>query len=189
MCSVYTRRPAVGDGFLLRTFARASALHIGAAAAAAALRDDLVDGGHVDRAAFDESYAAARLTPGTNLLALYTALGYELSGWRGAVLALAAGTLVPGAIVIAITAAYVEHVSNAFVALAMRGARAGALAVLLWAVVRLIRPVLVEQPARGGALAVGVLVLSFTGVLAPLWIVLLAGAFGAAGFRQGPPRV
>jgi hypothetical protein len=57
------RRP-----FPLVEFIRASSLHVGAAAAAAALRD-LVDSGRLPSGAFAEAYAVARVTPGTNLLA------------------------------------------------------------------------------------------------------------------------
>ena len=71
------RRP-----FPLDAFVRASSLHVGAAAAAAALRRDLVDKGRLPASAFDEAYAVARVTPGTNLLAMYALLG-ELEG-RGA---------------------------------------------------------------------------------------------------------
>ena len=76
--SVHTQRPA-GRPFPLLEFIRASSLHVGAAAAAAALRRDLVDTGRLPSASFDEAYAVARLTPGTNLLAMYTLLGEKLS--------------------------------------------------------------------------------------------------------------
>ena len=55
----------------LTSFLRASSLHVGAAAAAASLRHDLIDDGSVAPADFDAAFAVARLTPGTNLLALY----------------------------------------------------------------------------------------------------------------------
>jgi|KBSMisStandDraft_5_1062788.scaffolds.fasta_scaffold661399_3 chromate transport protein ChrA len=72
MSSVY-RQPF--DQFPLSSFLRASGLHVGAAAAAAALRRDLVEGNAVTGPEFDEAYAIARLTPGTNLLAVYVLLG------------------------------------------------------------------------------------------------------------------
>jgi hypothetical protein len=61
--------------FPLVEFIRASSLHVGAVAAAAALRRDLVDSGRLPSGAFDEAYAVARLTPGTNLLAMYVYIG------------------------------------------------------------------------------------------------------------------
>ena len=62
--------------FPLAEFIRASSLHVGAAAAAAALRRDLVETGRLPSAAFDEAYAVARVTPGTNLLAMYALLRF-----------------------------------------------------------------------------------------------------------------
>ena len=59
-----TRRP-----FPLLEFVRASSLHVGAAAAR-------LPGG-----AF-EAYAVARVTPGTNLLAMYTLLGERFAASR-----------------------------------------------------------------------------------------------------------
>ncbi len=54
-----TRRPVP-----LLEFVRASSLHVGAAAAAAALRKDLVETGRLSSGAFDEAYAVARVMPG-----------------------------------------------------------------------------------------------------------------------------
>ena len=70
-------------------FVRASVGHIGAAAATASLRHDLVERGSFDPGEFDTAYAVARITPGTNLLALYYLLGHRLGGWRTAFSALA----------------------------------------------------------------------------------------------------
>ena len=72
--SVAARSPE-GASFPVGAFVRASSLHVGAAAAAAALRRDLVDKGRLPASAFDEAYAVARVTPGTNLLAMYALLG------------------------------------------------------------------------------------------------------------------
>ena len=92
--SVAARSPEQ-PSFPLEAFVRASSLHVGAAAAAAALRRDLVDEGRLSASAFDEAYAVARVTPGTNLLAMYMLLGERFAGWRGALTALTVGTLVP----------------------------------------------------------------------------------------------
>ena len=88
--------------FPFGAFVRASSLHVGAAAAAAALRRDLVDQGRLSASAFDEAYAVARVTPGTNLLAMYTLLGERFAGWRGALTALTVGALVPALIAVAL---------------------------------------------------------------------------------------
>ena len=95
--------------FPFGAFVRASSLHVGAAAAAAALRRDLVEQGRLSASAFDEAYAVARVTPGTNLLAMYTLLGERFAGWRGALTALTVGALVPALIAVALGAAYVGY--------------------------------------------------------------------------------
>jgi chromate transport protein ChrA len=63
--------------FLLGPFLRASTLHIGAAAATASLREELVRAGRVTPREIDGAYAVSRLTPGTNLLALYAVIGID----------------------------------------------------------------------------------------------------------------
>jgi chromate transporter len=176
----------VSDALLARAFIRASSLHIGAAAAAASLRSDLVDGGYIDSAAFNEAYAVARLTPGTNLLAMYALLGYRLRGQRGAALALSIGALVPALIALVIAVVYVSRAADPLVVHAMQGARAGALAVLMWAVVRLIEPPIREQRSGGVALAVAVFSVALTGFVPQFWLLLLGGVAGAVFFRGTP---
>jgi chromate transporter len=116
--------------FPVEAFVRASSLHVGAAAAAAALRRDLVDTGRLPASAFDEAYAVARITPGTNLPATYTLLGERFAGWRGALIALTVGALIPAIIAVALGAAYVVYAGHPLTQAMMQGARAGALAVL-----------------------------------------------------------
>jgi hypothetical protein len=86
---------------------------------------DLVDNGPLPSSAFDEAYAVARLTPGTNLLAMYTLLGERFAGWKGALSALAVGTLVPATVAVGLGAGYVAYVEHPLASRAMQGARAG----------------------------------------------------------------
>jgi chromate transporter len=161
-------------------FIRASSLHVGAAAAAAALRRDLVDTGRLPGTVFDEAYAVARVTPGTNLLAMYTLLGERFAGWRGALLALAVGALVPAIVAVTLGAAYVGYADHPLAREAMQGARAGALAVFAWAVVRLLRPQLQQHRGRGIALALATLAITLTLPVPSFVVLLVAGGFGAA---------
>ena len=80
--------------------------HVGAGATAAALRDRLHAHGLVTTSEFDTDFAAARLTPGTNLIALFAALGYRVAGVRGAVGAVTVGMLPAAAISVLVGAAY-----------------------------------------------------------------------------------
>ena len=174
------RRP-----FPLEAFVRASSLHVGAAAAAAALRRDLVDKGRLPASAFDEAYAVARLTPGTNLLAMYTLLGERFGGWSGALMpALTVGALIPALIAVALGAAYLRLAGHPLAEGVMQGARAGALAVFAWAIVRLGRPQLQQHRRRGVALALTTLVMMWL-VPIPQFVILIvaAGGLGAAFMR------
>lgn len=65
----------------LGAFVRASSLHIGAAAATVSLREELVRDHGLTPEDVDAAYAVSRVTPGTNLLALYALLGHRLGGW------------------------------------------------------------------------------------------------------------
>jgi chromate transporter len=170
----------------LGSFIRASSLHVGAAAATAALRRDLVDNGRLASTAFDEAYAVARLTPGTNLLAMYALLGERYAGWRGALSALAVGTLTPSVVAVALAAAYVAYPQNSLAHEAMQGARAGALAVFAWAIVRLVRPQLQQHRQRGILLAIATLVMTLALPIPQFVVLLIAGGIGAAFLRGAP---
>lgn len=175
MSRVYLSRLRVA----LPLFIRASSLHIGAAAAAVSLRAELVPRGLVSDDDFSRCFAIARLTPGTNLLALYAALGYRIASWSGAAAAVAVGTAVPATITAVVAVVYSMNVGNPFVARFMQGAKAGALAVLIWGVVRLAWPVVARHRIRGVAIAMGALALALSGALSPFVILLVAGVIGA----------
>ena len=186
MPKVYPPSMPARARFPLTFFLRASGLHVGAAAAAASLRRDLAEEGFVTNSEFDEAYAVARITPGTNLLAMYTLLGQRLAGWRGAILALSAGAIIPAAISGFMAAVYVWNAGDPLAAKAMQGARAGALAVLLWAAIKLLRPQLTQQRVRGAILALAILTGTLALPLPPLGLLLVAGAVGAVVLRREP---
>ncbi len=158
---------------------RSSGLTVGAVGAAAALRREVVDTGLIDAHPFDEAFAVSRLTPGTNLLAFYVLLGRHIAGWRGALQALLLGTLIPSVIVCALAAAYAHVADSPLAAHAMRGARAGALAVLLWAAVQLVRPQLARHPVTGTLLGCAALVATVAFSAPPVVTLLIGGVVGA----------
>ena len=163
---------------VLPAFIRAASLHIGAAAAAVSLRRDLVETRVVSPDDFSRCFAIARLTPGTNLLAFYVALGYRIAGWLGASTALFVGTIAPAAFTAAIAMRYVINSSNPLVSRFMDGAKAGALAVLVWGVVRLVWPVLQQYRGRGIAVVLGALALGISGALSPFFVLVIAAVIG-----------
>jgi chromate transporter len=74
-------------------------------------------------------YALGRLTPGTNVLAFCTGIGWLLRGLAGALVALLAASIPCTIIVIAITALFREWQGNAIAQAAIHGAVAAAVAI------------------------------------------------------------
>ena len=78
---------------------------------------------------FSLCFALARLTPGTNLLAFCTGVGWLLRGISGAMLALLAASI-PGAIIVVIATALFSHwQDNHWAQAAIHGAIAAAVAI------------------------------------------------------------
>ena len=167
---------------VLPAFVRASVLHIGAAAATAALRHDLVASHRVDPHEIDGAYAVSRLTPGTNLLALYALLGHRLGSWKLALQTVAVGALIPASVAVLIAILYTESTSS-LVAAMMAGARAGGVAVFLGAAVRLMRPQVSNRPRIATALAAGTFLVGWMSPIGPFAVLLIAGGIGAVVLR------
>ena len=185
MPEVYCQSTDAPQGFPWASFIRASTLHIGAAAAAVSLRREMVDEGGAPPSVFNQAFAVSRLTPGRNLLALYVLLGRHVAGWRGALQALAVGTLIPSIIACGAAAVHSHYAAYPLAAAGMRGARAGAWAVLLWAAVRLIRPQLAQHAIRGVLLGLGALIVGLALPVPPVVVLLVGGGLGAGLLRDG----
>jgi chromate transporter len=78
---------------------------------------------------FTLCFALGRLTPGTNVLAFCTGIGWVLRGLPGALVALLAASIPCTLIVIAITALFREWQGNAVAQAAIHGAVAAAVAI------------------------------------------------------------
>lgn len=174
--------PPRPTGRPLLVFARASAFHIGAAAATVALRNELSRDGRLAADEVDTAYAVSRLAPGTNLLAMFAQLGHRLGGWPLAVQAVVVGAIIPAAIALAVAVLYV-HGSVLSHAL-MSGARAGGLAILLGSALRLLQPHIAAEPLRASVLAALIAVAAWTGALNGFALLLLGGAAGALLLRR-----
>jgi chromate transporter len=105
-------------------FARDSNLTFGGGTATAeTLRREVVARrGWVLDSDFRLAYAASRLTPGTNLLAICAALGSRIRGLEGALIALLASSIPSAAIVAMMMAGYQDVAQYPGVANAARGA-------------------------------------------------------------------
>jgi chromate transport protein ChrA len=78
---------------------------------------------------------------------------------------------------------YVVNSGNALVSRFMDGAKAGALAVLVWGVVRLVWPILQQYRSRGIGLAVAALALGISGALSPFFVLVIAAVVGVFFLR------
>lgn len=78
---------------------------------------------------FTLCFGLARLTPGTNLLAFCTGVGWVLRGMPGAVVALVAGSIPCTIIVVVATALFSQWQDNQWVQAAIHGATAAAVAI------------------------------------------------------------
>lgn len=127
----------------------------GGSATAETLRRELVvRRGWLSEGHFRLAYAASRLTPATNLLAICTGLGSQLRGIRGAAVALLAASI-PSAVVVAMLMAFYAQARSGGVAAATRGAVAVSVALLLSSVWSLARPHVGVSPIRSLLLVVG----------------------------------
>lgn len=115
---------------LLSLMIRTSIVHVGAAASAAALREELSREGLVAEDSFDTIFAAARLTPGTNLIALFAGLGHHVAGVRGALAAVLFGLAPAAAISLLALWVYLRLAGRPQTAGAVGAASAAAIAVL-----------------------------------------------------------
>lgn len=102
----------------------------GGSATTAVLHHELLEKRHwLNDDRFTLCYALGRLTPGTNLLAFCTGVGWLLLGFSGAIVALLAAS-VPCAIVVTVLTALFSHwQENTFAQAAIHGAVAAAVAI------------------------------------------------------------
>lgn len=102
----------------------------GGSATTAVLHRELVAKRHwLDDDRFALSFALARLTPGTNLLAFCTGVGWLLRRWPGALVALLAASIPCALIVIVLTALFSHWQDNGIAQTALHGAVAAAVAI------------------------------------------------------------
>lgn len=171
-------------GDLARVMLRAATLTFGGGnPTTAALQREMVERRHwLSGTDFALAYTLSRITPGTNLFACCSALGYLVRGWPGAIVCLLIAS-VPSSILTALLAAVMERLLDWPAAVAMmHGAIAVAIGLSLGSLFTLAQPYLTSAPLlRGLAFIAGGLALGY--LVSPVW-VLVAGA--AAGyFWQG----
>ena len=163
--------------------AHESLRNVSGSAAAAAIQERLATEGLLPRHLFQIAYAAARLTPGTNLLALYTALGHAVGGWRGAVAGLAAGSVPSAACAIGIAWAYERMAGAPAVDAGLEAASIAGVAAVAWAAYTLARPIVLDHRVRAGTLLAALLLFTLLAPVPPLAVILAGGVAGAILLR------
>lgn len=151
----------------------------GGSATVAVLQAELVDRKQwVDRKSFSLSFGLARLTPGTNLLSFGAGIGWLLGGLRGAIVVLLAGSIPCSLVALLVTALYESWSHNRFVEVALRGALASAVGVMVATGWTLLRPFWKEVTlVRVAVFTGGALALALTGVT-PIRVLFLAALTG-----------
>jgi chromate transport protein ChrA len=175
-----TAAPRVAQ--IAQVFARYANFTLGGGSATIAVlhRELLQKRGWVDTDAFNLSFALARLTPGTNLLAFCTAIGWLLRGWPGAVAALLAASVPCTLLVVAATGLLEYWQGNPGVAVALQGAVAAAVAITVKTCWTLVHPYF-QGHARWRVLWVGGTAFLMYVVLglSAIEVLLLAAVIGA----------
>jgi len=152
----------------------------GGSATISVLHQEIVSKRHwISEEIFALCYALSRMTPGTNLLAFETGIGWIVRGWLGAVISLAAGSLPCSAMAVLVTFAYESFSQNILVSRAIRGALAATVGLIIVTAIQLLRPHLSKQQF---VWPIAVALISFVMVsklrMAPLLVLGIAAALG-----------
>jgi chromate transporter len=137
---------------------------------------------------FTLCFALGRLTPGTNLLAFCTGVGWLLRGMAGAVVALFAASIPSAIMVVVLTALFSRWQENQFAQSAIRGAIAAAVAITVktcWTI---------TKPHFKGRERLRVILVGAAAFLLYAWagipaieVLLLAGALGVLWPAEAHP--
>lgn len=135
--------------------------------------------GWLARPRFRLAYALSRLTPGTNMFAFCTALGWQMRGVPGALVALTGASVPCSAVTIAITILLDRWQDSPIGSVAIQIAAAVALGLVAASCWPLIRPHMGRRSwPRTALLLTGAVALQIAGV-PPLRVLVAAGVIGA----------
>jgi chromate transporter len=166
---------------IANTFFRVGNVTFGSGAAATVLlRQEIVEErGWLGKHQFALCYALARVTPGTNLFALFSAAAWYLRGWPGAIVAIVASSLPASIVVILLTLAYLAIYTSRLGQAAIIGAMAAVVGTIIAGAWLLIQPdALSRNWLRTLVLVAGAMVLSLGFGVPPIPIVGLAAVVG-----------
>ena len=152
----------------------------GGSATIAVLRRELLEKrGWISTDDFTVSFALARLTPGTNLLAFCTGVGWLTRGLPGALGSLLASSIPCAAMVVAATALFSVWQHVGWAQAAIHGAVAAAVAVTVKTCWTIAHPyVRAGIRLRVGLIAAAAFLLNVAAGLSPIEVLLLAALLG-----------
>src|SRR5689334_18482214 len=156
----------------------------------AALYNDLVTArGWVSGEQYGLAYALARLTPGTNLLAFGAGIAWQITGWRGAVLAVLAMSVPAAFCTVLLTIGYAAWKQNTVAMSAIAGVLAASVGLMASSAWQLIGPHLTgrnwRRALRASAIFSAALILAMKFQIPPIQVLLLAAL---AGFFWQEPQ-
>lgn len=135
----------------------------------------------VSQQQFDLSYALSRLTPGTNLLAFSTAIGWLVRGWPGALVVLLASSIPCSVLAVLLSVVYESLGRHPFALVALRGALAAAVGIVAATAWTLIRPHIKDaNRLKIVGFSLGAFLLASVFHFTPIRILLLAALVGVA---------
>ncbi len=164
-----------------RIFLRTGNVNFGSGSVATVLLREKVseENPWMNKSQFSLCYALARVTPGTNLYALFSAAGWFLRGWPGAAVALVASSAPASVVVILLTLVYELMHGHPWGDAAISGAVAAVVGTIVAGAWLLVRPDLLSRNwlrtlvLMGGAIG---LALGFS--VTPIPIVFLSAIIG-----------
>ena len=124
-------------------------------------------------------YALARLTPGTNLLALCTGVGWQMRGWRGALVALLAASVPCSLIVVVVTYFFGQWSHHRLAQLSIKGAVAAAVGITVVTCWTISKPYFMSRDwPRAAVFGGGAFVLAAAFGIPPIRVLATAGLLG-----------
>lgn len=134
----------------------------------------------ITRDQFRLCFGLCRVTPGTNLLAFCTGVGWLTRGWRGAAVALIAASLPCSLFAVAVTALFEIWTHNPLMRAALHGALAAAVGIIFYTCWHLTRSTLTRANwiRITCVLAASIAVESLLN-MSPIRVLLLAAVIGA----------
>jgi chromate transporter len=153
-------------------------------AAAEILRRSLTKRGWMSEDTHRDLFAISRLTPGTNLLAYCTAVGWRLHGVSGAVVALVASSVPSAAMCVLAYVAYEQLTASPLLSSLVLVGMTVAILLLGSSAWHLATPVLAEQTPRRAAVLVSLAVIATLVGVSPMVVLLTCGAVGGAWPRR-----